>query len=200
MSAPPIAPAAARNTRPILDVLLREFADVRSVLEVGSGTGQHAVAFAAAMPVLDWQTSDLVGNHAGINAHIDAAALANVKPPVELDMLSATATMTVDAVFTANTMHIMSWPAVCRMLDFVGESLTGGGLFCCYGPFRRDGRFSTDSNARFDASVRAQDPDMGIRELADVDELAHSAGLARVRSYAMPANNLLLSWVKEQRL
>ena len=196
----PTAPATLRNGAAILGVLRHELAGCRNVLEIGSGTGQHAVHFAAGMPDICWQTSDLAENHDGIRAHIANAGLDNVKAPLTVDVRSASPdTQKYDAVFTANTMHIMSFSAVGKMIPLIAGALGSCGLFAAYGPFRQGGEFNTESNANFDASLRARDPEMGIRALEEIDGLAENAGMRRVRSYAMPANNLLLIWQKDER-
>ncbi len=196
----PNAPASLRNSNPILGVLRYELADCRNLLEIGSGTGQHAVHFSESMSGLTWQTSDLPKNHDGIRAHIAHSGLTNVKAPLTLDVRSAAkGAQTYDAVYTANTMHIMSFSAVTDMISLVSSLLNSGGVFVTYGPFRQSGRFNAESNANFDASLRRSDPDMGIRELEKIDSLAEAVGLRRTRSYAMPANNLLLIWLKDTR-
>lgn len=195
----PFAVAPARNAAPILGVLRRELRGRSTVFEIGSGTGQHAVTFAAAMPELRWQTSDLEQSHDGIRAWIVDAGLDNVLPPLDFDVLSATIPAArFDAVFSANTAHIMCATAVQCMFELVGAMLNPGGVFCIYGPFSRGGRFSTRSNEDFNASLRATNPSMGIRDLDDLEELAGSNGMALARTYAMPANNLLLVWEKKQ--
>jgi len=189
----PSAPAAARNFDPILGVLRSEFAGCRHVLEIGSGTGQHAAGFARAMPWLRWQPSDLDQQLPGIRQWVDAAGVDNLDTPLALDVGgTAVPAARYDAVFSANTAHIMSEPEVERMFELVGNSLGEGGRFCLYGPFTEEGRFSTRSNERFDASLRARDPAMGIRDLASLDAFAARTGLERQRRYAMPGNNLLL--------
>ena len=191
----PFAAAPARNTAPILGVLRHELRDCRTVFEIGSGTGQHAVSFAAALPGVTWQTSDLEQSHEGIRAWIADAGTGNVLPPVEFDVLKATApACRYDAVFSANTAHIMSWAAVCRMFERVGSMLSEAGVFCLYGPFSRGGVFSTPSNAAFDASLRSRNAAMGLRDLDDLEDLAGRNGLQLARTYAMPANNLLTVW------
>jgi len=197
----PNAPASLRNSNPILGVLRHELADCCNLLEIGSGTGQHAVHFSANLPDLNWQTSDLPENHDGIRAHIAHSGLGNVKAPLTLDVRSATRNgQSYDAVYTANTMHIMSFSAVEKMIPLVASLLDGGGLFVAYGPFRQGGEFNAESNAKFDASLRERDTDMGIRELEEIDSLAESFGLCRIKKYAMPANNLLLIWQKDKRI
>ncbi len=198
MTEPPIAPASLRNSEPILGVLRHELAACESLLEIGSGTGQHAVEFAAHLPGLTWQTSDLDETHAGILAQIANAGISNVIAPISLDVQSAQLQAAeYDAVFTCNTAHIMSFAAVNKMIPLVGTVLKCGGRFFCYGPFRQGGNFSTESNANFDLALRRRDPDSGIRDLEDIDRLARDAGMQRQRIYAMPANNLLGIWRKD---
>lgn len=197
----PSSPACDRNKGPILEVLQNELADRRSVLEIGSGTGQHAVHFAAAMPHLLWHTSDLPDNHAGIAAWLGHAQLENTRAPLLLDVLSADLatlrSLGADAVFSANTAHIMGIDAVQAMYSMVGDLLPSGGVFCLYGPFNFEGRFSSDSNADFDASLRRRDPHMGIRDIQRLDGFAQAAGLVRERLYAMPANNYVAVWRRQ---
>jgi SAM-dependent methyltransferase len=191
-----LAPAASRNTAPILGVLVHELHDRRSVLEIGSGTGQHAVAAAAALPSVTWQPTELADRIPAIRAMIDAANAANVLEPLEIDVRAANVPGRYEAVFTANTLHIVSEAAVRDLIRLAGRSLESGGVFLGYGPFRRGGAFSTPSNAAFDASLRAGDGDMGIRDLEAIDVHAAGVGLERRRVYAMPANNLLVAWQK----
>ena len=195
----PFAAAASRNSAPILGVLRHELRGRRTVFEIGSGTGQHAVTFAAALPELTWQTSDLGQSHDGIRAWIDEAGLDNVLPPEDFDVLTAAVpAQRYDAVYSANTAHIMSVAAVQRMFEFAGAMLKPGGVFCIYGPFSRGGRFSTGSNEEFDASLRSRNPSMGIRDLDDLEGLAGRHGMVLARTYAMPANNLLVVWAKKE--
>lgn len=197
MTDPPFAEAAARNAPPILDVLRHEFRDAKDVLEIGSGTGQHAVTFARALPGLHWQTSDLDDNHASIKAWIEASAADCVLPPLSLDVRTAVVgAATYDAVFSANTAHIMGVEAVRAMFCLVGDALRADGVFCLYGPFRIGGNFNTASNERFDASLRSRDDTMGIRDLETLDDFGASCGLHRQRLYAMPANNYIAVWTR----
>lgn len=194
----PFAAACARNAAPILGVLRHELHRRSTVFEIGSGTGQHAITFAAALPELTWQTSDLEQSHGGIRAWIDEAGLDNVLPPLAFDVLSAAIPVErYDAVFSSNTAHIMSATAVQRMFELAGAVLNSGGVFCIYGPFSRGGRFSTRSNEKFDASLRARNPSMGIRDLDDLEDLAGRHGMLLARTYAMPANNLLVVWARK---
>lgn len=193
----PDAPATARNREPILDVLRDEFRDCRHVLEIGSGTGQHAVYFGERMPGLRWQTSDRRENHADIRAWLSHAALDNVQPPLALDVVTDPDPVgDYDAVFSANTSHIMGIDAVVALFALVGRLLPPGAPFCLYGPFRIDGDFTSPSNADFDASLRARDPAMGIRDLEYLDELGDAASLSRDALIAMPANNFIATWRK----
>jgi cyclopropane fatty-acyl-phospholipid synthase-like methyltransferase len=195
----PFAAAAARNVSPILGVLRHELRGRSTVFEIGSGIGQHAVSFAAELPELTWQTSDLGQSLDGIRAWIDEAGLDNVLPPEDFDVLTAAVpAQHYDAVYSANTAHIMSAAAVQRMFELAGAMLCPGGIFCIYGPFSRGGRFNTRSNAEFDASLRARNPSMGIRDLDDLEDLASSNDMVLARTYAMPANNLLVVWAKKE--
>lgn len=191
----PFAPASERNSKPILSVLRYELRGARSVLEIGSGTGQHAAYFAPAMSHLIWQPSDLPENLAGIRAWIADTAGTNILEPIALDVRrDAQIPGLFDAVFSANTAHIMHFPTVERMFELADRVLGRGGIFCLYGPFKLRGEFSTQSNADFHRSLRRQDPGMGIRNLEDVDSLAAKNRLESRRLYAMPANNLLRVW------
>jgi len=196
----PDAPAARRNREAILEVLRDEFRASGSVLEIGSGTGQHAVYFAAALGHLVWQTSDRRTNHSGITAWIEASGQGNVVAPLDIDVLE---TVNVegdyDAIFSANTAHIMSVTAVHRMFELVGRVLPDNGIFCLYGPFNVDGRYTSDSNEAFDRSLRAENPEMGIRDLRELDKIAGGNGLCRARLYAMPANNMIAVWEKLEK-
>jgi SAM-dependent methyltransferase len=191
----PFAPASARNREPILAALRPLLQDCRSVLEIGSGTGQHAVHFGAALPWLTWQTSDLPANHDGIRAWLDEAALPNVLPPLALDAGGDDwPAGPFDAVYTANTCHIMSWAEVQRMFRGIGQVLAPGGMLCIYGPFNRGGQATAPSNAQFDASLKAQAPHMGLRNLEDIDALARAQQLTLLADLPLPANNNLLAW------
>ena len=197
MAEQPLSEYAARNTAPILEILRREFGSASSVIEIGSGTGQHAVAFSAALGHLRWQTSDLDENHAGIRAWIESARLPNVEPPLSIDVLSATLDdASFDAAFSANTAHIMGIDAVERMFALVGGALRAGGVFCLYGPFKSGGVFNAPSNADFDRSLRRRDPVMGIRDIEALDDYAAASGLRRVRFYAVPSNNNVAVYLK----
>jgi SAM-dependent methyltransferase len=167
------------------------FADRRAVLEIGSGTGQHAAYFAPELPHLVWQASDVAENLPGIRQW------ASHPPPIELDVDRDWPALSVDAVFSANTCHIMSWPQVERMFAGVGRLLPPRGVFALYGPFNYGGRHTSESNARFDAMLRSRDPASGLRDFEAVDALAESAGLVLMEDNPMPANNRLLVLRKE---
>ena len=193
----PFSPATVRNSQPILDVIRHEFRHSGTLLEIGSGTGQHAVNFAAELGHLIWQTSDREQNHQGILAWLDDAALSNVQPPLLLDVLSNEWPQAkYDAVFSANTAHIMCISAVEKMFALVGKVLNSGGSFCLYGPFKQDGKCNSPSNAAFDRSLCSGDSTMGIRNLEDLDRMAVANSLRRIRLYALPANNHLAVWAK----
>ncbi len=190
----PFAPSCERNQGPILDVLRRHFGGTRHVLEVGSGTGQHAVHFAAAMPWLSWQCSDRAENLPGIALWLDEAGLPNTPPAIELDVDGAWPCGAYDAVFTANSLHIMGWPQVEAFFAGVGAVLEPGGLLVVYGPFNYGGAFTSDSNRAFERWLKDRDPVSGIRDVEAVDALAREIGLALVEDNAMPANNRCLVW------
>ena len=192
----PYSAAAEKNSAPLLEVLRLELKDGTEVLEIGSGTGQHDVRFAAELPALQWQTSDLEENHRGIQAWIDVARLDNVRSPLALDVSRARLNRTFDAVFSANTAHIMAIEAVLQMLELVGKILRPGGVFCLYGPFRLNRAFTSESNARFDQSLRSRDATMGIRDLEVLETAAIAIGLQGAGLYAMPSNNLVVVWRK----
>ena len=191
----PFSQACENNKRPILEVLQRYLVDVEDVLEIGSGTGQHAAFFAGKFPHLQWQPSDLPENHAGIQQWLDTAGVPNAIPPLTLDVTSPVWPVNrVSAVFSANTAHIMAWPAVQSFVAGVGRVLAPGGLFLLYGPFNYDGNYTSESNARFDQWLAQRDPRSAIRDFEAIDREARAAALRLVEDVAMPANNRLLVW------
>jgi len=195
LSDKPFAESCVENRAPILAVLRAVFADRSRVLEIGSGTGQHAVYFAPELPHLNWQTADVPQHHAGIRLWLAEAALPNVLLPLELDVnRTEWHSGRYDAVFSANTLHIMSWPEVERLFAGIGAVLESGGVLAIYGPFNINGAFTSESNARFDAWLKARDPASGVRDFEAVDALARAQGLVLQQDVAMPANNRTLVW------
>jgi cyclopropane fatty-acyl-phospholipid synthase-like methyltransferase len=190
--------ACERNKGPILEVLAVELAARHAVLEVGSGTGQHAVHFARHLPRLSWQPSEVAELQAGLAERIRLEGCANLRAPIILDVRSLPwrppGHTAFDAVFSANTLHIMAWEAVEDFFRGVGETLAAGGVLCVYGPFRYGGRYTSGSNADFDAWLRARDPASGIRDFEALDALARAQGLTFAADHAMPANNQTLVW------
>jgi cyclopropane fatty-acyl-phospholipid synthase-like methyltransferase len=169
-----------------------------SLLEIGSGTGQHAVFFAEKMPHLVWHTSDCAEYLPGIQAWMEEAELENVQPPFILDVSkSKWPNINVDAIFTANTAHIMHWPDVEALFSGVGEILSEGGCFLQYGPFNYNRQYTSDSNERFDQWLKDRDPNSGIRDVEDLNNLANNAGIILKQDFEMPANNRILYWEKK---
>lgn len=192
------APACDRNRDPILGVIQELFRNTRSVLEIGSGTGQHAVYFGKHLPHLTWQTSDLVDNHVDINAWLEDEGPANVLPPLELDVnLENWPELSIDAVFSANAVHIMDWKSVQAMFSRVGEMLPETGLLVLYGPFNYQGAYTSNSNAEFDVWLKQRDPGSAIRNFEDLDSLASQAGMTLHKDIELPANNRILCWIKK---
>ena len=194
----PFAESCEQNKAVILEVIQPLLQQARRVLEIGSGTGQHAVHFAMAMPHLEWFPSDRQEYHAGMRLWFDEAGCNNIQPPLSLDVMQDVwPRLRFDAVFTANTAHIMHWEEVEAMFAGVGEALEQGGLFLMYGPFNYNHRYTSDSNERFDAWLKERDPFSGIRNFEDLQALAAQAGMRLARDYAMPVNNRILSWQKD---
>ena len=190
----PRAPSTEKNREPILAVLRAYFADRREVLEIGSGTGQHAIHFAAEMHHLTWQTSDCPDNLPGIAAWLAEAALANTPAPFVLDVVGDWPKRRYDAIFSANTLHIMPWEAVERLFARLPDVLAPDAKLAIYGPFNYGGNFTSDSNAAFDRWLKEKAPHQGIRDFERVDELAAQAGLTLIEDRAMPSNNRCLLW------
>lgn len=197
----PYAESCVQNRAPILEVLQRLLVDASHLLEIGSGTGQHAVYFAPELPQLVWQTSDRIEHHAGIRAWLREYPAGNLREPLALDVNDDTwwelqARWGFDAVFSANTAHIMSESEVQAMFAGVGRLLPSGGCFLLYGPFNLDGRYTAPSNERFDRFLRERDPRMGVRDLGWLTSLGEPAGLQLRDVIDMPADNKILHWVK----
>ncbi len=194
MSDRPFAPSAEENRQVILDAL-QPYLKGR-VLEIGSGTGQHAVYFASQIPELHWQTSELASNHAGIRAWIDAAGLTNLLPPLLLDVRDTWPDELYETIYTANTFHIMDADAVARCIEGCGACLQAQGHLAVYGPFNYHGEFTSDSNARFDAMLKSTGQGAGIKDFEWLDQLAQQAGMVLEADIEMPSNNRSLIWKK----
>ena len=191
----PYSPSCERNRDPILEVLRRHLGSARHVLEIGSGTGQHAVHFAAAMPWLVWQATDRAEHLPGIRTWLDEEGLPNTPAPLTLDVATGPwPEEPFDALFSANTLHIMGWPEVEAFFAGLANVLAEQATLVVYGPFNYGGQFTSDSNRAFDASLRARDAKMGIRDFESIDALARGIGLRLVEDVAMPANNRCLVW------
>ena len=198
----PFSQACENNKQPILEILQQELQDFNHVLEVGSGTGQHSVYFAPRLTHLTWQTSDVSAHHATINAWHTAYPAPNVYAPLAFDLevdplpISLASNQPYDAVFTANTLHIISWSLVEKLFELVGEALSMDGKLIIYGPFNENGHYTSAGNQQFDSSLRQRDSKSGIRNLEDIIVLAKTHMLKLSDKYAMPANNQLLVFQK----
>jgi len=194
----PMSEACERNKEPILAVLRTSFAEVRNVLEIGSGTGQHAVHFARYLSHLTWHPTEQLSYLPDLTARVQLEGSPNLRPPTVLDVRqSVWPVLSVDAVFTANTLHIMSWAEVTAMYRGIGEVLAPRGVLCVYGPFRYTGEYTSESNQGFDRMLKERDPRSGLRDVNAVTELAASYGLDLVADHDLPAFNRLLRFVKE---
>ena len=193
----PFSQACENNKAPILSVLQRLLQTSHTLLEVGSGTGQHAVYFAEKLAHLSWQTSDQLQYHDGIKGWLADAALPNVHEPLELNVQSYPwAQKQYDAVFTANTLHIMSAGHAEIFVSNVAKALNEAGLFITYGPFNYHGEYSSESNARFDIWLGQQNPESAIRDVQTLSQFAAAGGISLIKDIEMPANNRLLVWQK----
>jgi len=191
----PHSDACDRNKGPILEILRREFADCTHVLEIGSGTGQHAVHFATAMPGLVWQPSEVAEAMPALRKRIFNEGPSNLRAPVVIDVAqSPWDVRKVDGIFTANTLHIMHWPQVEAFFAGLPAVSKPGTVLAIYGPFRYAGEYTSGSNESFDAMLRARDPGSGIRDFEAVDALARAAGFTLLADHRMPANNQMLVW------
>ncbi|MCA0199419.1 MAG: class I SAM-dependent methyltransferase [Proteobacteria bacterium] len=197
-----IPPASVRNTPPLLAVLTRVFAPRRLgpglVLEIASGSGYHAAAFAKALPHLDWQPSDPdEGARASIAAYVVEARLANLRAPIALDVTRLPWPVArADAMLCINMIHISPWEATIALFDGAQHTLASGAPLVTYGPYVIDGDFQAESNVTFDQSLRARNPTWGIRDLKDIEPLARARGFSLAERIAMPANNHTLVFEK----
>ncbi|MEH6824425.1 MAG: DUF938 domain-containing protein [Motiliproteus sp.] len=189
--------ACERNKEPILKQLRALFDDRTAVLEIGSGSGQHALHLAEALSHLRWQPSEVACGLDTLTHNLSLAPLGNLSPPICVDVASAVwPEVVVDAVFSANTLHIIAWEEVEHFFAGVGRVLSDGGKLAVYGPFRYQGAYTSDSNAQFDRWLQQRDGRSGIRDFEAVDRLAAAQGLRLQADLAMPANNQLLLWQK----
>lgn len=194
----PFAESSEQNKSAIFEVLKQYFAGIESVLEIGSGTGQHAVFFAEQFSHITWVTSDQAEYHDGIQMWLEEAESENLQGPLLLDVDQENWPVeNSDAVFSANTVHIMGWPSVENMFAGIGRILNKKGFFCLYGPFNYNGEFSSESNARFDVWLKQRDPASGVRDFEALQVLAEKAELEFVYDHEMPANNRILVWRKK---
>jgi SAM-dependent methyltransferase len=191
----PYSESCEQNQAPILEILRETLVNQKHVLEIASGTGQHAVYFGRALPHLTWQTSELAQNHAGILAWLNESKLPNVLPPIAIDVNDDQWPIKiVDTVFNANTVHIISWPEVERMFAGIARVLSAGGILCLYGPFNYKGNFTSESNARFDVWLKSRNKNSGVRDFEAINRLAGRYGLFLLKDVAMPSNNRTLVW------
>lgn len=191
----PFSQSCENNKWPILNILQRVFTEPALILEIGTGTGQHAELFARELPHLQWQPTDRPGEHELCQQRLQEARLPNIARPLPLDVLDPEWPVSgADGAFSANTLHIMGWDGVEALFAGLGRRLPHGGCFCVYGPFNEQGHFTSDSNARFHEHLQSQDPAMGIRDIDDLKRLGEGTGLALREQCPMPANNQLLIW------
>ena len=190
----PFSQACENNKDPILDILRDVFAHTNYVLEIGSGTGQHAAYFSQQLAPLIWQPADLPEHIPGISSWVEWAEQENLLTPLTLDVNQAWPITATAAVYSANTLHIMSWQSVQQFFAGIKQHLTEQGLLCVYGPFNYQGAYTSDSNAQFDQWLKARNPVSAIRDFEAVDQLAKNAGLTLLADHSMPANNRLLVW------
>src|SRR5271167_24028 len=194
----PSSQACERNKGPILKVLRIAFADCSTVLEIGSGTGQHAVHFAAHLAHLTWHPTEQLAYLADLSQRVKLQGARNLRPPTVLDVRQTVWPLRhVDAIFTANTLHIMSWTEVLAMYEGLGAILAAGGVMCVYGPFRYAGRYTPASNQDFDCMLKERDPLSGLRDIQEVTVLAAQYGLRLRTDHDLPANNRLLEFVRD---
>jgi SAM-dependent methyltransferase len=194
----PFSAACERNKDPILEVLAVRFAGRSQVLEIGSGTGQHAVHFARSLSHLVWHPTEQLTYLADLAERVRLEGTPNLHAPTLLDVRQAVWPLrSVDALFTANTLHIMSWPEVMALFHGIGNVLAPSGVLCIYGPFRYGGRYTSDSNQEFDRMLQERDPLSGLRDIRAVTTLAEQYGLRLDEDHDLPANNRLVVFVKE---
>lgn len=192
----PHSQSCDNNKQPILDKLKPLLTSFQDVVEIGSGTGQHAVHFANALPDLTWHTTDLTVNHQGIKQWINDSGLSNIKPPLCLDLSKPWPISQCDVIYTANTLHIVSAELVTAFFTAIRNTVNINGLVIIYGPFNYAGKFTSDSNRQFDDWLKDRDSNSGIRDIEWITELAAKANLHLLDDEQMPANNRLLTFRK----
>lgn len=196
----PFSQACENNKQPILGVLKDVFDLPCELLEIGSGTGQHAVFFAEHLPHITWQPTDQAEYLEGIAQWVNEADLANLKNPLKLDVRdNPWPYQQLEAVFTANTLHIMGWEEVEIFFARLGEYLQPGAKFCSYGPYNKNGTYTSESNARFDQWLKQRNPVSGIRHIEDLVALGKLNKIELITEVAMPANNMCLVWQKVEK-
>ncbi len=194
----PFSQACENNKAAIVSIISQYFPDAITVLEIGSYSAQHIQYFADKLPQILWQPSDTPDNLPLLTAGLEDVMLDNIMPPLALDVSQqAWPVKLVAGIFSANTLHIMAQTYVKDFFDGAGKILEAGGYLCVYGPFKYDGEFTSDSNARFELWLKERDPFSGVRDFEEVNALAQQAGMTLVADHAMPANNQLLVWQKE---
>ena len=192
----PTSVSCQNNRDPIIKELARIFKKTSNVLEIGSGTGQHAVWFAPRLPWLDWQPSDLENHQDNINKWLRSYPAPNLRKPIVLDVGSVWPKTCYDAIFSANTSHILSWKNVEHMITGAASMLPKNGIFCLYGPFKIRGIDLAPSNVAFDKKLKVSSPKRGLRHVEMIDKIAVSSGLQMTENVSMPENNRILSWIK----
>ena len=192
------SPAADNNKAPILSVLSGYLSADDHVFEIGSGSGQHAIYMAAALPHIQWQPSDRANTLALLSANIHEFETPNVQQPIELDLAKPPAALPegVQCVYAANVMHIVSEPLGATLIKLAAQSLLKDGYLVLYGPYRYGGEFTTESNKDFDGWLKDRDSASGVRDFEWVEKLANESGLTLIKDHAMPANNQCLVFKK----
>ncbi|MBU2956021.1 DUF938 domain-containing protein [Marinobacter sp. F3R08] len=194
----PFSQSCENNKAPILEKLAGVFKQPGTILEIGTGTGQHAVHFASHLPHLTWQPSDHPRNAQLSNSWLQDSGLTNIYPPIALNVLDGdwSSLPAITGAFSANTAHIMAWHEVQAMFRGISGVMPVDGIFCLYGPFSYSGQHTSEGNERFDRSLNAEASHMGIRDMEDIKALGEHSGLALEEDFDMPANNRLLVWRK----
>ena len=198
----PFSGACERNKDVILDVISPYLNKAKTVLEIGSGTAQHAIYFAQNTPHIVWQTSDQIEYLEGINAQLQNTNIDNVQRPYELDVNQTQwieNQQRFDLIYTANTFHIMSWSDVCAFFNGLNSAVNKNAVLIVYGPFKYSGNFTSASNQVFDQTLRSRECGSAIRNFEAVDELAKEQGFELIKDHPMPANNQCLIWKREAK-